>query len=173
MRIAISGLFTAALVYSVVVAAADQPEPAVSATPATQPADAPASPAPAEAATPAAPETAAQPAVPASSAIPAQPAAAPESGAASASAVNSAETSAAASAATVKDEAAAMDEQMKRLGYKVTTMNGQRRYCKADSVSGSRLNQKQLCWTADQIKSHQSNVDYLREKQGQQKTFGQ
>ena len=172
MRIAISGLLTATFLFSAAVAAEDQPEPAVSSTPPTAPADAPVSPAPAEAATPAAPQTAAQPAVPASNAIPAQPAATPEAGAAPASAVHSAETSAAASAATVKDEAAAMDEQMKRLGYKVTTMNGQRRYCKADSVSGSRLNQKQLCWTADQIKSHQSNVDYMREKQGQRKTWG-
>ncbi len=64
-----------------------------------------------------------------------------------------------------------MDEQMKRLGYKVTMMDGGKRYCKAGSVSGSRLNQRTLCWTPDQVRSHQSNVDYVREKQGQRETF--
>lgn len=65
-----------------------------------------------------------------------------------------------------------MDAQMKRLGFKVTTMNGEKRYCKAGSVLGSRLNQKTICWTPEQVKSHEDNVQIVRQKQGQMESFG-
>lgn len=83
----------------------------------------------------------------------------------------SAATTNAASAAASKDEGAAMDEYMKRQGFKVTTMNGEKRYCKTAAVLGSRLNNKNICWTAEQVKSHESYVQTIREKQGQRETY--
>lgn len=169
MRLTVSGLITAALLCSMAFAD-EQPAPSVPAAPAAAPAPADAAVA-AESAAAATQATAAQPAAAASEAAGAHPAAAPEAGDKPASATTSAEDAAAAAAAA-KDEAAAMDEQMKRLGYKVTMMDGEKRYCKTATVMGSRLNTRNLCWTPDQVRSHQSNVDYMREKQGQQKTFG-
>ena len=170
MRVAISGLFAASLLYAMMALAADQPASAVPATPAATPAPAdPAVPAAsAESAAAATQATAAQPAAAASDATPAHPAASPEGGDKSAPAAGDA----AAAAAKAKSEADAMDEQMKRLGFKVTMMDGEKRYCKEGSVSGSRLNQRTLCWTPDQVRSHQSNVDYVREKQAQKETWG-
>ena len=171
MRVAISGLFAGPLLYTMMAFAADQPASTVPATPAATPASAEAAvPAvSAESAAAATQATAVQPNAAASDATSAHPAAAPEANGKSTSALSSAEGAAAAAA---KDEEAAMDEQMKKQGYKVTMMDGQKRYCKNATVMGSRLNTKNLCWTPDQVKSHQSNVDYFREKQGQKETFG-
>ncbi len=161
MRAAI-GLLLAGLLFGSPARAADEPLPSGS----------PATPAPAATAEPPAPPPKIESAVPSAVATPtpsAPAAAAPTESAASTEDKKTSETTTARGA---KEEADAMDAVMKRLGYKVTMMDGDKRYCKSGSVLGSRLNQRTLCWTPDQIRSHQSNIDYLRELEGQRKTWG-
>jgi hypothetical protein len=63
------------------------------------------------------------------------------------------------------------DEALRKEGYKVSEVKGERRYCKKENVLGSRLNARTICWTADQIKANKEDADILREKQGQRQTF--
>jgi hypothetical protein len=72
-----------------------------------------------------------------------------------------------------KEEQKAMDVEMRRRGYTTKTIDGEKRYCKATTVLGSRFNSKTICFTADQIKSQQDAVQKVREKQGQRETWGQ
>lgn len=63
------------------------------------------------------------------------------------------------------------DEALRKEGYKVTEVKGEKRYCKKETILGSRLNSRTVCWTADQIKANKEDADILREKQGQRQTF--
>lgn len=72
-----------------------------------------------------------------------------------------------------EEEQKAFDERMKRQGYKLTTLSGQTVYCKGDQHQmGTRLGRKTMCWTADQIKSREQDVQTVREKQGVKESYG-
>jgi chemotaxis protein histidine kinase CheA len=134
--------------------------------------------APAAAASPAA-ESSAAPAAEATPATSAVPAAQPQASeparqadAANAPAAKAAEAPAA-PAMTKEQEQKAFNERMKRQGYQLTTLSGQTVYCKGDQHQmGTRLGRKQMCWTADQIRAREDDVQTVREKQGQTETSG-
>jgi hypothetical protein len=66
----------------------------------------------------------------------------------------------------------AEDEALVKEGYRIKVVDGEKRYCKKDSVLGSRLNTRTICWTAEQIKANREDADVLREKQNQHRTLG-
>lgn len=72
-----------------------------------------------------------------------------------------------------EEEQKAFDDRMRRQGYKLTTLSGQTVYCKSDqNQMGTRLGRKTMCWTADQIRNREADVQTVREKQGQKETMG-
>jgi hypothetical protein len=161
MRFASLSVFALMLLTSIT-QAADEVAPATAATP-DQDAVTSTAPTTPESASTAQPTTPAEAASAASSATPAE-------------AASSAVPEQAAKAADVPEkeprtDEAAMDTQMKRLGFTPQVMNGEKRYCKATSVLGSRLNKKTVCWTTEQVRNHQESVQEVREKQGQRETF--
>ncbi|HZF25150.1 MAG TPA: hypothetical protein VEZ88_02725 [Steroidobacteraceae bacterium] len=166
MRLALT-VFLVALQLSSMVQAADETTtaPAAAASTAATAAESSA-PVPATEATPATPEIpAAQP----QASEAAQHADTANAPAAKATAA----TAAAAPAMTQEQEQAAFDERMKRQGYKLTTLSGQTVYCKGGQQQmGTRLGRKTMCWTGDQIRSHEDSVQTVREKQGQKETMG-
>jgi hypothetical protein len=66
----------------------------------------------------------------------------------------------------------AEDEALVREGYKIKVVDGEKRYCKKDSVLGSRLNTRTICWSAEQIRANKEDADILRDKQNQRRTMG-
>jgi len=66
----------------------------------------------------------------------------------------------------------AEDAAMIKEGYKIKVVDGEKRYCKKDSVLGSRLNTRTICWSAEQIKDNRADADILRDKQNQRRTGG-
>jgi hypothetical protein len=135
--------------------------------------------APAAAASPAAESNAPAPAAEATPATSAVPAAQPQASESARQAEAETAPAAAESAAPPmtkeqkEEEQKAFDERMKRQGYKLTTLSGQTVYCKGDQHQmGTRLGRKTMCWTADQIKSREDDVQTVREKQGQKETMG-
>lgn len=125
--------------------------------------------------------TAADPAEPASESAPAHSDEsatsdeAPDAGAssdASAGDQASAESAAAADSAEAQSERERMDdERLRREGYKVTEIKGEKRYCKKDSTLGSRLNTRTICRTIEQVKADREDAEVLRQKAGQRRTL--
>ena len=59
-------------------------------------------------------------------------------------------------------------------GYQVVVRNGQKYYCSDKPVLGSRLKSKATCLTQEQYEmARQDAKDKMREKQGQEVTWGQ
>jgi len=160
MRLALTASLVALLFASIVQADDETTTSATaSAAPATE----------ASASTPAADAT------PATSAAPAQPQASEP--AQQADAASAPADKAAAPAEMTKEEKEAeqkaFDDRMRRQGFKQTTLSGQTVYCKSDqNQMGTRLGRKTMCWTADQVRSHEDSVQTVREKQGQRETMG-
>jgi hypothetical protein len=66
----------------------------------------------------------------------------------------------------------AEDESLVKEGYKIKVVDGEKRYCKKDTVLGSRLNRRTICWTAEQIRANKEDADILRDRQNQRRTDG-